>query len=81
MVSQRISNHGVREFWIYWTLCLLTLWNYMEHFLTLDANFYCAIPRLSLFLSNKGRNKWIIDETSGFYGIFQIFPEDLPKPS
>ena len=25
-----ISNHGVRKCWIYWTLRLLTLWNYME---------------------------------------------------
>ena len=53
----------------------------MEHFLTLDTNFYSTIPGLLLFLSNKGRNKWIIDETSGFYGIFKIFPEDLPKPT
>ena len=34
-----------------------------------------------LFLSHEGGNRWIIDETSGFYGIFQIFAEDLPKPS
>ena len=33
-----------------------------------------------LFLPNEGGNKWIIDETSGFYGIFKIFLEDLPKP-
>ena len=33
-----------------------------------------------LFLSNEGGNKWIIDETSGFYGICKISPEDLPKP-
>ena len=26
-----ILNHGVRKFWIYWTLHLLTLWTYMEH--------------------------------------------------
>ena len=59
----------------------LSLWNYVEHFLKLDTNFYCTIPRLMLFLSNKGGNKWTIDEIRGFYGIFQIFPEDLPKPS
>ena len=86
----QIPNHGVTdniESWCQRVLDLLdlsfaelTLWNYVEHFLTLDTTFYCALPRLSLFLSTKGGNKWIIDETSGFYGIFQIFPEDLPKP-
>ena len=30
LISTPISNHGVRKFWIYWTLYLLTLWNYME---------------------------------------------------
>ena len=46
----------------------------------MDGHF-SAFLKLSIFLSNEGGNKWIIDETSGFYGIFQIFPEDLPKPS
>ena len=36
--------------------------------------------KFPLFISYEGGNRWIIDETSGFYGIFQIFPEDLPKP-
>ena len=40
-----------------------------------------AFLRLSIFLSNEGENTWTIDETSGFYGICKIFPEDLPKPS
>ena len=44
----------------------------MEHFLALDAS--------PLFLSNDGGNRWTIGEISGFYGIFQIFPGDLPKP-
>ena len=34
------------------------------------------VIQINIFLSNKGGNK----EISGFYGIFQIFPEDLPKP-
>ena len=46
----------------------------------MDGHF-CAFLEVSIFLSNEGGNKWITDETSGFYGIFQIFPEDLPKPS
>ena len=33
-----------------------------------------------LFLSNKGGNKSIMDENSGFYGICKISLEDLPKP-
>ena len=43
----------------------------MEYFLVLDAS--------PLFLSNEGRNRWTISEISGFYGIFQKFPGDLPK--
>ena len=35
--------------------------------------------KISIISSNKGGNRWTIDEISGFYGIFQIFP-DLPKP-
>ena len=48
--TKQISNHGVRKSWIYWTLCLLTTWNYMEHFLG------C----FSIISSNKGGNKWTI---------------------
>ena len=36
--------------------------------------------KISIISSNKGGNRWTIDEISGFYGIFQIFPGDLPKP-
>ena len=42
--------------------------------------FSVPFSKFPLFLSNEGGNRWIIDETSGFYGIFQIFPGDLPKP-
>ena len=79
-----ILNHGVRKFWIYWTLRLLTLWNYMEHlgnftyFLDLCisdgplTNFATNFHEISIISSNKGGNRWTIDR---FYGIFQIFPE------
>ena len=93
--NNQILNHGVRKFWIYWTLCLLT-WNYMEHlgnfnyFLglcNLDGhftNFATNFHEVSIISSNEGGNRWTIDEVRGFYGIFQIFPETqakLPKPS
>ena len=76
----QISNHGVRKFWIYWTFHLLSyldLHGWMVIFLPFSVHFL----HFPLFLSNEGGNRWIIDETSGFYGICQIFPEDLPKPS
>ena len=37
-MQHTISNHGVRKFWIYWTLHLLT-WNYMEHLGNFDYFF------------------------------------------
>ena len=48
----------------------------------MDVSLTFSVPfsQFPLFLSNEGGNRWIIDETIGFYGIFQIFPEDLPKP-
>ena len=45
------------------------------HLLTFSVPFL----KFPLFLSNEGGNKWIIDETSGFYGICKISPEDLPQ--
>ena len=83
-----ISFHGVREFWIYWTLHV-HLWNIWEisiislifgHFTNLATDFH----KISIISSNEGGNRWTIDEISGFYGIFQIFPGStqakVPKP-
>ena len=61
----------------------------MEHWDISIISLVCALwmdisvhfLNFPLFLSNEGGNKWIIDETSGFYGIYKISPEDLPKPS
>ena len=86
-VRNSILNHGVRKIWIYWTLHLLTLWNYMEHLGNFDyfldlcildgplTNFTTNFHEISIISSNKGGNRWTIDKISGFYGIFQIFPE------
>ena len=75
-----LFNNGVRKFWIYWTFHLLSyldLHRWTVNLLPFSVHF----SDFPLFLSNKGGNKWIIDEISGFYGICQIFPEDLPKLS
>ena len=85
-----ILNHGVRKFWIYWTLHLLT-WNYMEHLGNFDyflglcilnghfTNFVTDFHEISIISSNEGGNRWTINEIRGFYGIFQIFPETQAK--
>ena len=44
------------------------------------TNFVTNFHEISIISSNEGGNRWTIEENSGFYGIFQIFPEDLPKP-
>ena len=49
-------------------------WNYTEFFSAV-IEISIVYKGLDIFLSNGGI------EISGFYGIFQIFPEDLPKPS
>ena len=75
LLTTQISNHGVRKFWIYWTLCLLScLWNYMEHFLVLDAS--------PLFLSNKGGNWWTIEQLVKLVDFMEYsrYFQDLPKP-
>ena len=41
---------------------------------------FSAFLKFPLFLSNEGGNKWIIDKTSGYYGICKISQEDLPRP-
>ena len=41
--------------------------------------FSVPFSKFPLFLSNEGGNRWIIDETSGFYGIFQIFQRIYPN--
>ena len=68
------------EFWIYWTFHLLSYLD-LHEWMVISLNFSVHFSKFPLFLSNEGGNKWIIYETSGFYGIFQISPKDLPKPS
>ena len=75
-----ISNHGVRKFWIYWTFHLLITWSELSdlpwNFLLLGMVILIT-DVFVLFLQMRKEN-------SGFYGIFQIFPETqakLPKPS
>ena len=55
---------------------LLGLTWMMVIYLPISVHF----SKFPLFLSNEGGNKWIIDKTSGFYGICKISSEDLPKP-
>ena len=47
-------------------LCILD-----GHFTNFVTNFH----KISIISSNKGGNRWTIDEIRGFYGIFQIFPD------
>ena len=44
------------------------------------AAFQCHSYQFIYFFQAREEISGII-ETSGFYGIFQIFPDDLPKPS
>ena len=79
-----ISNNGVRKFWIYWTLYLLT-WNHMKHLGNFDyflgfcifdghfTNFATNFWEISIISSNKGGNRWTIDEVRGFMEYSRYF--------
>ena len=60
--------------WNIWEISIISL------VFALQMDISLHFSDFPLFLSNEGGNKWIIDETSGFYGICKISPEDLPKP-
>ena len=61
--------------------------NYMEHLGNFDyflglcitdgqfANFFCAFLEISIFSSNKGGNRWIIDKTVDLWNIPDISRE------
>ena len=50
----------------------------LHEWMVISPTFSVHFSKFPLFLSNKEGNKWIIYETSGFHGIFQISPKDLP---
>ena len=60
--------------WNIWEILIISL--IYGHFTNFATNF----QEISIISSYKGWNRWAIDEISGFHGIFQIFPGDLPKP-
>ena len=79
----------VSEFWIYWTFHLLSYLDLLGTFYfdlcITDGRFLlfqCLSQNFHYFFQTGG-NRWTIVKNPLFwiYGIFQIFPEDLPKPS